>query len=129
MQKTTATATSDINNTHAETAEFNQKTLILIIFSGAQNGVPQNGWKPLTSPYPCTQRKVVINEKPVYSFFRILNSDLTEPSSRARRAEFRTLCKIARFVNFAKLSQSYDQNKFLIVFIKENEAFFDKKQA
>ena len=36
--------------------------------------------------------------------------------------------------HFAKLqdsfiSQSYDQNKFLIVFIKENEAFFDKKQA
>ena len=27
------------------------------------------------------------------------------------------------------ISQSYDQNKFLIVFIKENEAFFDKKQA
>ena len=34
--------------------------------------------------------------------------------------------------HFAKLqdsliSQSYDQNKFLIVFIKENKAFFDKK--
>ena len=38
MQKTPATATSDINNTNRETAEFNQKTLFLIIFPGAENG-------------------------------------------------------------------------------------------
>jgi len=29
---------SDIDNTNGETAEFNQKTLILTIFSGAENG-------------------------------------------------------------------------------------------
>ena len=38
LKKPSAAAISINYNTHAETAEINQKTLILIIFSGAENG-------------------------------------------------------------------------------------------
>ena len=79
----------------------------------------QNGWNPFASPYPCTERKVNMNEN-LYIHF----SESTE-SIRPNVPQHLVELNSEHFANFQNslISQSYDQNKFSAVLLKEN-AFF-----
>ena len=125
LQKASGTAISHIHERNWEIAGFNQKMLFSAIHSAAENAL-QNKPETITSP-----------NSTIFHFFQNEKCFMFHVSHPRRGAAFfwpnlpRDLVDL-NSEHFAKLqdsliSQSYDQNKFSTVLLKENAFFWKKK--
>ena len=127
LQKASATATSDVSNTNREIAKFNQKTLFSAIYSGVQNAAAPSLLELLELLTPGAKKNCcMLNYLQMFIAPKLctINADPSENLHTSSTDRAWHLIKI--WTQTVLITKSYDQNKFSIVFIKENDKISSK---